>query len=58
VSDNGWGMLIDVTRCTGCDSCALACKEANGRSNPTVVPSALSSDAYTFIDVRGNCRLG
>jgi formate dehydrogenase iron-sulfur subunit len=54
VSDNGWGMLIDVTRCTGCDSCALACKEANGRPNPTVVPSALSSDAYTFIDVRGN----
>jgi formate dehydrogenase iron-sulfur subunit len=53
VSDNGWGMLIDVTRCTGCDSCALACKEANDRSNPTVVPSALSSDAYTFIDVRG-----
>jgi len=54
VSDSGWGMLIDVTRCTGCDSCALACKEANGRPNPTVVPSALSSDAYTFIDVRPN----
>jgi Fe-S-cluster-containing dehydrogenase component len=90
VSDNGWGMLIDVTRCTGCDSCALACKEANGRANPAVVPGALackeangranpavvpgalacteangranptvapralSSDAYTFIDLRPN----
>ncbi len=51
-SDNDWGMLIDVTRCTGCESCALACKEANGRPNPTVAPTALSSDAYTFIDLR------
>ncbi|MDH7490589.1 MAG: twin-arginine translocation signal domain-containing protein, partial [Anaerolineae bacterium] len=25
-----WGMLVDLTRCTGCNSCALACKEANG----------------------------
>ena len=54
VSDNGWGMLIDVTRCTGCQSCALACKAANGRPNPTVEPTALSSDAYTFIDLRPN----
>lgn len=54
VSDNGWGMLIDVTRCTGCDSCALACKQANNRPNATVVPAALSSDAYTFIDFRPN----
>lgn len=54
VSDNGWGMLIDVTRCTGCQSCALACKAANGRPNPAVEPTALSSDAYTFIDLRPN----
>lgn len=51
-SENGWGMLIDVTRCTGCQSCALACKETYNRPNPTVEPAALSSDAYTFIDLR------
>lgn len=47
-----WGMLIDVTRCTGCQSCALACKKAQNRPNPTVEPQRLSSEAYTFIDVR------
>lgn len=52
VSDQTWGMLVDVTRCTGCQSCALACKEANNRPNPTVEPQALSDEAYTFIDVR------
>lgn len=47
-----WGMLIDVTRCTGCNSCALACKEANQLPNAGVVPHALDSDTYTFVDVR------
>ncbi len=53
-SDSAWSMLIDVTRCNGCQSCALACKEANGRPNPATEPTALSSDAYTFIDLRAN----
>lgn len=53
-SDQAWGMLIDVTRCNGCQSCALACKQANDRPNPTVEPKALSSEAYTFIDVRNS----
>lgn len=53
-SNQAWGMLIDVTRCTGCQSCVLACKEANDRPNPTVEPRALSNDAYSFIDVRPN----
>ena len=51
-SDNGWGMLIDVTRCTGCESCALACKEANGRANPTVVPTALLGHAFDTLGMR------
>lgn len=46
-----WGMLIDLTRCTGCNSCALACKEANGL--PQIagkVPTALDADTYTFVE--------
>ena len=52
LAENAWGVLIDVTRCTGCQSCALACKEANGRPDPTVEPVKLNSDAYTFVDAR------
>lgn len=54
VSDQAWGMLIDVTRCTGCQSCALACKVANERPNPTVEPTALNSEAYMFIDAHSS----
>ncbi len=54
ISENGWAMLIDTTRCTGCQSCALACKEIKERPNPTVEPAALSNEAYTFIDLRPN----
>jgi formate dehydrogenase iron-sulfur subunit len=45
-------MLIDLTRCTGCNSCALACKEANQLPEPDVAPQALSSEVYSFVDVR------
>lgn len=52
VDPNAYGMLVDLTRCTGCNSCALACKVANDRSDPTSIPSAISADAYSFVDVR------
>lgn len=48
--DEAWGLLIDLTRCTGCQSCALACKEANDRPNPEDAPSVLSSDAYSVVE--------
>ncbi len=52
VSDQAWGVLIDLTRCNGCNSCALACKEANDRPDPALEPTQLDSNAYSFVDVR------
>lgn len=48
--DQAWGMLIDLTRCTGCESCALACKESNQLPNPQQAPTRLDSGAYSFVD--------
>ncbi len=49
-SDSAWGILIDLTRCTGCQSCALACKETNDRPNPNQTPIGLDTDAYSFVE--------
>jgi formate dehydrogenase iron-sulfur subunit len=50
--DAAYGMLIDTTRCTGCNSCALACKSANGLKHPTSVPTQIDSDSFSFVDER------
>jgi formate dehydrogenase iron-sulfur subunit len=47
-----WGVLIDLTRCVGCESCALACKAANNLPDPAVPPTGLSNHAFTFVDKR------
>jgi formate dehydrogenase iron-sulfur subunit len=46
------GVLIDLTRCTGCNSCALACKEVNSLPDADVVPQSLDKETYTFVDTR------
>ena len=51
-ADDTWAILIDTTRCSGCQSCALACKSQYKLPNPDQVPTRLASDAYTFIDSR------
>lgn len=51
-SEHTWGMLIDLTRCAGCNSCALACQAANDLPQSATYPEALSSDTYTFVDAR------
>jgi len=49
-SKETWGMLIDLTRCVGCNSCALACKESNQLPGADQIPQALASDAYSFVE--------
>jgi formate dehydrogenase iron-sulfur subunit len=46
------GVLIDLTRCSGCQSCALACKAANELPLPEVAPTQLDSGAFSFVDTR------
>lgn len=48
-SDYAWAVLVDLTRCTGCNRCALACKTANRLPNPEQVPTGLDSGAYSFV---------
>ena len=50
--DETWGLLIDLTRCSGCQTCTLACKAANNMPQPDVVPTKLSSDALSFVDTQ------
>jgi formate dehydrogenase iron-sulfur subunit len=54
VADTGEavGVLIDLTRCSGCQSCALACKASNELPLPTEVPAQLDSGAFSFVDTR------
>ena len=49
---NGYGVLIDLTRCVGCNSCALACKQANQLPSADEVPAALDKNTFTFVDRR------
>ena len=50
--DEGWAILIDTTRCTGCQSCALACKAINQLPNPDEPPTKVDTGAVSFVDTR------
>jgi formate dehydrogenase iron-sulfur subunit len=51
-NEDAVGVLIDLTRCSGCQSCALACKASNAMPLPEDVPGGLSSSALSFVDTR------
>ena len=50
-----YSILVDVTRCTGCDRCASACVEANhldrlrAETDRTTSPEGLSADRWTSV---------
>ncbi|RME47151.1 MAG: 4Fe-4S dicluster domain-containing protein, partial [Chloroflexi bacterium] len=51
----GPAILIDLTRCTGCQSCVLACKEANHLPLTENPPTQLDAQTYTVVtEWRGN----
>ena len=53
------GMLIDITRCTACRGCQVACKQWNDKPGETTEysatwtnPPALSDKTWTLVDMR------
>jgi formate dehydrogenase iron-sulfur subunit len=52
------GVLIDLTRCSGCQSCALACKASNELPLPEQAPTQLNSGALSYVDTRSGVNGG
>ncbi len=49
-SEAAWGVLIDLTRCTGCEACVLACKQSNGLANAQTTAITLDHNAYSCLE--------
>jgi formate dehydrogenase iron-sulfur subunit len=49
--DEGYGVLIDTTRCVGCKQCQFACKQANNLPTDDH-PVALSPTTLTIVELR------
>jgi molybdopterin-containing oxidoreductase family iron-sulfur binding subunit len=45
-------MLIDLTRCIGCDACTVACKQENGTPADVFFARVLNVEAGTYPDVK------
>lgn len=46
-----WGMVVDLNRCVGCQTCAAACKHANGTVPGVQWRQVLDVELGTFPDV-------
>ena len=42
-------ILIDISRCSGCDSCALACKESNHLPKSETPPRKLDAETFSYV---------
>lgn len=49
-TDESFAVLIDLTRCSGCRSCEVACREANDLLTQPDEPTQLAADTWTYID--------
>ncbi len=47
-----WGMIADLGRCVGCQTCTTACKHANGTAPGVQWRRVLDMEVGTFPDVR------
>ena len=47
-----WGMVVDINRCVGCQTCTIACKHANDTSPGVQWRSVLDVENGTFPDVQ------
>ncbi len=47
-----YSMLIDLTRCIGCDACTVACKQENGTPYDTFFARVLNVESGTYPNVK------
>ena len=47
-----WGMVLDLTRCIGCNACTVACKIENGTPPDHYWARVYTEETGTFPDVQ------